>query len=152
MKIIGIGDKVAGANGFARLKNENGERVFLDSNAGGIRKTTSMAFIYDDLPYLREFDLIHTGSYSYIDAQLPRLRELGIPLSYDFSDDFELEQALSRCGYLDFAFFSCADYTPEQTRAIVTAASARGCRWVAATRGAEEALLFDGRRWFSHAV
>jgi len=139
---------VDGDNGCARLKIEQGERVFLGSNEGGIRKTAPMAFIFDDLPYLKAFDLIHTGSYSYIDEQLPALRQLGIQLSYDFSDDFVLESALQLCGFLDFAFFSCADYPLEQTRAIILAASERGCRYVAATRGSEGALLYDGQRWY----
>lgn len=140
--------QVAGENGFARLKNLDGERVFLASNAGGIRKTASMAFIFDDVAYLREFALIHTGSYSYMDPQLPALRRLNIPLSYDFSDDFEPAQALDLCGYLDFAFFSCAGHSLAQTREMMQAAAERGCGMVIATRGQEGAVLFNGRQWF----
>lgn len=59
--------QVAGENGCAQLKIEEGERIFLGSNAGGIRKTTSMDFIFQHEQYLREFDLIHSGCYSYME-------------------------------------------------------------------------------------
>lgn len=136
--------QVAGENGCAQLKIEEGERIFLGSNAGGIRKTTSMDFIFQHEQYLREFDLIHSGCYSYMETHLPQLRELNIPVSFDFSDDFVLEQALPLCRYVDFAFFSCADYSLAQTREIVQQAQASGSRIVCATRGDEGAILFDG--------
>lgn len=140
--------QVPGENGCAQLKIDNGERIFLGSNAGGIRKTTPMNFIFEHEAYLREFALIHSGCYSYMDDQLPALRKLNIPLSYDFSDDFVLEQALPLCRYVDFAFFSCADYSLPQTREIVQQAQASGCPMVCATRGDEGAILFDGERWY----
>ncbi|SQC39715.1 kinase, PfkB family [Klebsiella pneumoniae] len=137
--------QVAGENGCAQLKIEEGERIFLGSNAGGIRKTTSMDFIFQHEQYLREFDLIHSGCYSYMETHLPQLRELNIPVSFDFSDDFVLEQALPLCRYVDFAFFSCADYSLAQTREIVQQAQASGSRIVCATRGDEGAILLTGR-------
>lgn len=143
--------KVAGENGCAQLKIEEGERIFLGSNAGGIRKTTSMDFIFQHEQYLREFDLIHSGCYSYMETHLPQLRELNIPVSFDFSDDFVLEQALPLCRYVDFAFFSCADYSLAQTREIVQQAQASGSRIVCATRGDEGAILFDGQDWYQQA-
>ncbi|EAY9564092.1 ribokinase [Salmonella enterica] len=143
--------QVPGENGCAQLKIDAGERIFLGSNAGGIRKTTSMDFIFQHEHYLRGFDLIHSGCYSYIDAQLPALRQLNIPLSYDFSDDFVLEEALPLCRYVDFVFFSCADYSLSQTREIVQRAHASGSRMVCATRGDEGAILFDGQAWYQQA-
>lgn len=142
---------VAGENGCAQLKIEQGERIFLGSNAGGIRKTTSMDFIFNHTDYLREFSLIHSGCYSYMEAQLPTLQQLGIPVSYDFSDDFVLEEALPFCRYVDFAFFSCADYSLEQTRDIIQQAHQSGSRIVCATRGSEGAILFDGKQWYQQA-
>lgn len=143
--------QVAGENGCAQLKIEEGERIFLGSNAGGIRKTTSMDFIFQHEQYQREFDLIHSGCYSYMETHLPQLRELNIPVSFDFSDDFVLEQALPLCRYVDFAFFSCADYSLAQTREIVQQAQASGSRIVCATRGDEGAILFDGQDWYQQA-
>ncbi|MDU0048480.1 hypothetical protein RUW48_27390, partial [Klebsiella pneumoniae] len=41
-------------------------------------------FIFQHEQYLREFDLIHSGCYSYMETHLPQLRELNIPVSFDF--------------------------------------------------------------------
>nr|VXZ89318.1 Uncharacterised protein [Klebsiella pneumoniae] len=43
-----------------------------------------MDFIFQHEQYLREFDLIHSGCYSYMETHLPQLRELNIPVSFDF--------------------------------------------------------------------
>ena len=142
---------VSGENGCAQLKIEDGERIFLGSNAGGIRKTTSMDFIFHHTDYLREYSLIHSGCYSYMEEQLPALQQLGVPVSYDFSDDFVLEEALPLCQYVDFAFFSCADYSLEQTRDIIQQAHDSGSRIVCVTRGSEGAILFDGKQWYQQA-
>ncbi|MEA9391865.1 PfkB family carbohydrate kinase [Acerihabitans sp. TG2] len=140
--------QVSGENGCASLTIEQGERRFLGSNQGGVSRFTSMDFVLDDLDYLRSFALIHTGSYGYLDAQLPALYRLGLPLSYDFSDDFLLATALALCPYLDFAFFSCAEQTPERSRDILSQAVAAGAGCAVATRGAQPALLYDGRHWY----
>jgi fructoselysine 6-kinase len=140
---------VAGENGHASLTIEQGERRFLASNAGGIRQTTSMNFVLEDIPWLRQFALIHTGAYSYADDLLPALDILPGRLSYDFSDDFVIERALPLCRHLDYGFFSCAEQSLEDTRALLKAAQQAGCRLAIATRGAEGALLFDGNQWLS---
>ena len=84
-----------GLNGHAELALENGERIFLRSNEGGIAKSVPLDFVFDDIDYLESFALMHTSAYSYIDSYHERLGSFGCPLSYDFSDDFDADAALS---------------------------------------------------------
>lgn len=140
-----------GPNGHAELKLEDGERIFLGSNEGGIAKTVPMDFVFDDIDYLASFALIHTSAYSYIDPYLERLGSFDCPLSYDFSDDFDADAALSLCPHVDIAFFSCAEREEAETTEVLEAASARGAGLVAATRGASDAIVYDGERWFRQA-
>ena len=143
--------RAEGANGRAILTIEDGERVFVGSNEGGISKTVSMEFIFDDIDYLQSFSAAHTSAYSYMDDQLARLQPL-IPLvSYDFSDDFDVEHALSLCSYVDIAFFSCAQCTEDATMDLLEKAVSLGCTLSVATRGPREAILFDGQSWFRQA-
>lgn len=137
-----------GPNGRAELTIENGERVFIGSNEGGVAKQVSMAFVLDDPDYLQQFSLAHTSAYSYIDPCLPRLRAMVPVLSYDFSDDFDPDEALATCRHVDIGFFSCAGQPESVTRDLLHDAVAGGCRLAAATRGARDALLFDGTDWF----
>jgi len=140
-----------GPSGRATLIFEDGERVFTGSNEGGIRKSVSMDFIFDDIDYLQTFSIAHTSAYSYIDAQLERLQPLVPTLSYDFSDDFDTERALSLCRYVDVAFFSCSAWTEAATRDLLKQAVSCGCALAVATRGPLGAILFDGQAWFRQA-
>lgn len=141
-----------GPNGRAVLTIENGERVFIGSNEGGVSKSVSMQFIFDDLDYLQTFSIMHTSAYSYLDRLLPRMRSLGPLVSYDFSDDFDTERALSLCRYVDIGFFSCAEWTEEAAMDLLDEAVSRGCTVVAATRGPHGAILFDGQSWFRQSA
>ena len=140
-----------GANGRAILTIEDGERVFVGSNEGGVSKTVSMEFIFDDIDYLQSFSVAHTSAYSYVDDQLARLQPLIPVISYDFSDDFDVEHALSLCQYVDIAFFSCAEWSEDGTTDLLEKAVSLGCTLSVATRGPHEAILFDGQSWFRQA-
>jgi fructoselysine 6-kinase len=140
-----------GPNGRAILTIEDGERIFISSNEGGVSKSTPMEFIFDDLRYLQTFSIMHTSAYSYLDDHLARLKSLGPLISYDFSDDFDVEYALPFCRFVDIGFFSCADWTEEATMDLLEKAVSRGCTLAVATRGPHEAILFDGQSWFRQA-
>jgi fructoselysine 6-kinase len=140
-----------GPNGRAILTIEDGERVFISSNEGGISKSIPMQFIFDDLDYLKTFSIMHTSAYSYLDEHLARLQSLDLLISYDFSDDFDASQALPLCRFVDIGFFSCADWTEESTMDLLEKAVSGGCSLAVATRGPHEAILFDGQSWFRQA-
>ena len=140
-----------GENGRAILSIEDGERVFVGSNEGGISKAVSMEFIFDDIDYLQSFSAAHTSAYSYMDGQLARLRSLIPTVSYDFSDDFDVEHARSLCRHVDIAFFSCAEWTEDATIDLLEETVSLGCTLAVATRGPNEAVLFDGQSWFRQA-
>ncbi len=142
---------VEGPNGHAILTIEDGERVFISSNEGGVSKSVPMEFIFDNLDYLQSFSMVHTSAYSYMDRYLPQLQQLSPLVSYDFSDDFDSDQALSLCQYIDIGFFSCAQRTEETTMDLLENAVSRGCTLAAATRGPHEVILFDGQSWFRKA-
>jgi fructoselysine 6-kinase len=141
-----------GPNGRAILKVEDGERVFIGSNEGGVSKSVSMEFVFEDRDYLQTFSLIHTSAYSYLDEHLPGLRSLDAWLSYDFSDDFDAGRSLSLCRHVDIGFFSCADRTEESTMDLLENAVENGCILAAATRGPHGSILYDGRAWFRRAA
>jgi fructoselysine 6-kinase len=140
-----------GPNGRAILTIEDGERVFVSSNEGGVSKSVPMDFVFDDPDYLQAFSVMHTSAYSYMDRQLDRLKSLTPLVSYDFSDDFAVEHALSLSRYVDIGFFSCAEWTEEATMDLLAEAHGQGCTLAAATRGPDGAILFDGQSWYRQA-
>lgn len=106
----------SGENGCARVTLEEGDRVFLDSNEGGVTRLHPLELSEEDKAYLRGFDLIHTGLYSHTGHLLPELEALEIPLSFDFSDDFTDTQVEQYITHANFAFFSCSHMTDEETQ------------------------------------
>lgn len=75
--------KIHGENGYSRCKLEDGDRVFLDYNEGGVRSRHIYELDEFDLEYLAQFDLVHCGNYCYMESQLSKIKEAGIPLSFD---------------------------------------------------------------------
>ena len=140
--------RVNGPNGRAILTIEDGERVFVSSNQGGVGKLVPMEFIFDDSDYLQTFSIMHTSAYSYLDDHLARMQALNPLVSYDFSDDFDADYAVNLCRYVDIGFFSCARWPEEATMDLLEEAVYRGCTLAVATRGPQEAILFDGQSWF----
>ena len=86
-----------------------------------------------------------------MDPYLSQIQQLNPLISYDFSDDFDSEHALSLCQYIDIGFFSCAEWTEEAAMELLEKAVNIGCTIAVATRGPHEIILFDGRSWFRQA-
>jgi len=137
-----------GENGFALVGLENGDRVFLGSNEGGIRKHYKLEFDAKDLSYIKQFDLLHTSKYSYMEGELEKLKAAGIPVSFDFSDDFT-EEYLEQVGpYVDYSILSCSHLGENETKMLARKMVELGSTIVIATRGSAGAIIFDGNSFF----
>lgn len=140
--------QLLGPNGAARVTVVDGDRVFLGSNEGGIRGETSFVLDRFDLAYIRQFDVVHTGNYCFTERQLPKIREEGVPISFDFSDDSTDAYLDEIAPLVDFAFMSASELSVEETKERLRQVVARGPRYANATRGAEGAIGFDGERFY----
>ena len=107
--------KISGENGYSRCKLENGDRVFLDYNEGGVRSRHIYELDEFDIEYLKQFDLVHCGNYCYMESQLPKIKEANIPLSFDFSDDSTEEYYMQIAPLVTYAFCSY-DGTDEEVK------------------------------------
>ena len=135
-----------GENGCAPVNIVDGDRVFLGSNRGGVTKYHPIALSALDLAYLSRFDLVHTSIFSYIDPQLPKLKESGLRVSYDFSDQFDASLHRELCPHLWCACISGSERNYEENRARIEEVVGYGCPNVILTRGAEGAMVYlEGR-------
>jgi fructoselysine 6-kinase len=140
--------QVEGENGYALVTVQDGDRVFAGSNNGGVQKDHKLVLSVEDLKYLRGFDLIHTSYYSYIEAELDKIKTLGIPISFDFSDEFTDADIERISPYVRFSFLSCSHLKEDEVIDLVHKVYSYGSEIVVATRGAEGALLFDGHNLY----
>lgn len=136
--------EVEGESGYALVGLENGDRVFLESNDGGIRKYHKLQLNKEDIKYIQSFDLLHTSKYSYLEKEMPNIKAAGVPVSFDFSDDFTEEYLLEIGPFVDYSFLSCSHLTEEEAKAVLKKMVSLGSTLSIATMGAEGALLYDG--------
>ena len=74
---------VAGTNGYAMVRLEEGDRVFIGSNRGGVAREQPLKLSREDVEYIAGFDVVHTSNNSWIDGELEKLDEIQTAVSYD---------------------------------------------------------------------
>lgn len=139
-----------GENGFAGVNLVDGDRVFVGGNKGGIASKVDLVLSESDVEYISSFDIVHSSCYSFIEKELPKLKTTGVPVSYDFSNRTEDEYLRLVCPYVDYSFMSCSHLSIEETKKKLELAMELGNRLSLATRGAEGAILFDGRDYMKY--
>ena len=140
----------AGENGAARVTLQDGDRVFLGSNKGGVLRLQPLRLKGEDLTYIGSYHVVHTSNNSYLDGELEKIKETGVLLSYDFSLQWKDEARRKWVAALtDLAFLSCSELDDRAARALMEQICSLGCGLAVATRGAQGALLYDGKEFYT---
>lgn len=133
-----------GENGKAYVTlNNMGDRIFGESNKGGVQSRLKLNFHPSDLEFISNFSLLHTSIYSNINDDLSLLSNY-TNLSYDFSVDKQDNTLKSVCPYTQFAFFSCSEMSHKQTVSFGEYVRSLGPEHVLMTRG-EEGAVYIGK-------
>ncbi|BDP82436.1 hypothetical protein EfmAA290_31120 (plasmid) [Enterococcus faecium] len=98
------------------MKIDEGDRIFLGSNSGGVTREYPIQLTEEDREYLNQFELIHMGLYSHVNHLLEELQNVSGKISYDFSDDFTEEEVQRAIDKVDFGFFSIEDFSDEEVK------------------------------------
>ncbi len=98
--------QLEGENGWARVNLVDGDRVFIGWNDGGIRGKTPYVLDRFDIEYIKQFDVVHSGNYCFTEDELPKIKNAGVKVSFDFSDDSTEEYYSRILPYVDYAFCS----------------------------------------------
>ena len=135
-----------GENGYAEVRLDNGDRVFIGSNKGGVSKEHSLQLTELDKAYISKFDIVHTSIFSYVENELPLIRAVSPFVSMDFSDRADGEYLKQCAPYIDCASISCGDMQENEIRRQMIRIKEFGCKHIViATRGAAGALVMvDG--------
>ncbi|CAM5397175.1 Fructosamine kinase FrlD [Streptomyces afghaniensis] len=137
-----------GENGCARVTLKDGDRVFLGSNRCGVLRQFGLNLTEEDYSYLTSFDLVHTGLYGFAETELPKIKQLGIPIGFDFSSDFTMEQVRRISKVIDYAYFSCSHMKLDDILNLCLNVTHIGCQLVLCTLGEKGAILFDGNQFY----
>lgn len=139
--------ELEGENGCARVTLLNGERIFLGSNEGGIRGEVPFVLDRFDLEYIKKFDLVHSGNYCFTENELHKIKEAGVYVSFDFSDDSTEDYFKRIAKDINFAFCSF-DGTEDETKKHLKKIVDYGAETACASRGADGCILYDGGDYF----
>lgn len=145
----------SGENGYARVTLSDGDRVFLGSNKGGVLSRYGLKITDKDADYLKNFDLIHFNINGFSDDVLPFVHQCGIPVSYDFSSEFTMEDIERVADFVTVACFSCSHLSEKERTVLAEKVVSLGCKIVLCTMGEEGAILYTEGQAFSqpaHAV
>ncbi|WP_449061440.1 PfkB family carbohydrate kinase [Planomonospora algeriensis] len=137
-----------GETGLSLLRVEDGDRVFLGWNGGGVTVREPLALDGGLLAYASSFGLVHSSVYSRSESELPKLAGLGPLVSFDLSseEEFRTPAYLDRvCPHADLVLLSCSHLDEVRTRALLAEAVRRGAGIALATRGVDGAIACDGR-------
>ena len=91
--------------------------------------------------------MVHSGNYSFTENELHKIKEAGIPVSFDFSDDSTEEYYEKTAPDVTYAFCSF-DGTDQETEEHLKKIISMGPRLAMASRAAKGCILYDGEKFF----
>lgn len=139
--------QLEGENGWAKVTLVDGDRTFLGCNEGGVRGETPYVLDRFDLEYIKGFDLVHTGNYCFTEQELHKIKEAGVALSFDFSDDSTDEYYQKIVPQIDYAFCSF-DGSEEEAKEYLKKIISYGAKLAMASRGEKGCILYDGETFY----
>ena len=139
--------QLVGENGWSKCTLVDGDRIFGDYNEGGVRGKNPYILDRFDLEYMKQFDFVHTGNYCYTESQLKTMKEAGIKVSFDFSDDSSREYYEKYAPFVTYAFcsFNGDDKAAKEHLRFV---HSLGPELVSLTRGSKGCLMYDGEEFY----
>ncbi|MBD1382612.1 PfkB family carbohydrate kinase [Metabacillus arenae] len=144
--------KAYGESGKAYVDlNDEGDRIFVCSNKGGIQSKIKLRLSQEDYEYIKDYDVLHTSIYSNLDEELPQLQKL-LPISYDFSNHFTEETLKKVCPYITFAFVSGSDFSDQEIEDLILFIHKLGTLNVIVTRGSKGIIMSNQHNRFLQGI
>ena len=126
--------------------DEAGDRHFVGNNGRETAQYQALLCLTPgDYAMMEQYDLAHTSIHSWLDAYHPAISRR-VPLSLDFSGEYDRVNIAQLCPLLRFAFFSGGAASEEEVRALARTALDAGARTVVVTMGVRGSYLLEQGR------
>ena len=126
--------------------DEAGDRHFVGNNGRETAQYQALLCLTPgDYAMMEQYDLAHTSLHSWLDAYHPAISRR-VPLSLDFSGEYDRVNIAQLCPLLRFAFFSGGAASEEEVRALARTALDAGARTVVVTMGVRGSYLLEQGR------
>lgn len=142
-----------GSSGYALVDIRQGDRIFLDWNREGVTDLYPIEFTDEEITYIKTFDVVSISRASRLTVEkIRRLSKTGVPVSYDFYDNFTEESIKEIAPYIAIGFLSCSHLKEKQTREMLKKCVEAGAELAVGTRGANPTIAYDGNRYYEQDV
>lgn len=139
-----------GETGRCGIHLTDGDRKIVEENDAGLVKAKPLKITEELLTYIRTFDVAHSSCYSHIEGELKKIKDAGIPLLYDFSDEWTEETLKAVCPDITMAFFSGKDLPEKELkRYLGQCVDTYGCELAVTTIGGRGAIVYNGRKYYT---
>lgn len=138
-----------GSTAVTKVDLVNGDRVFTDYIEGVL---ADFKLTDEDVDFLCSHDLVITGIWGMIENDLGKIKEKGVPIAFDFSDQPEHEIVDKAIGYVKYAFFSDDRGDTPELRAFMERRKAQGPDLVVVTMGDQGSLCYDGETFHKFGI
>ena len=129
-----------GQTAYCVIENQDGDRVFVGANLS----VSIIAPRASDLARIQDFDAVHTGRSSHVDAWLPHFSGK-TRVSYDFATIHDADRIAQVAPHCFLLAFSGGGLSRDEALSLASLAHAQGATWSLVTRGQEGALLVGPR-------
>lgn len=137
----------AGENPYAQVDLVDGDRVFI-GGSDGVQKEHPIILSEDDLDYIKTFEIAHSSIYSGMESELPKLKNTGILVSYDFSADYTDEMLESTCKHVDISLLSCGHLSDQEAMNLLKQVHYYGSQLAIGTLGSRGSIIYDGDTFY----
>lgn len=138
-----------GSSGYALVDMKEEERIFLDWNKKGVTDLYPIEFTEEELEYIKKFDIACTSWGGRVPPEkIRKLYAAGISVSYDFYDNFTMQDIEDIAPYIKYGFFSCSHLNIDDIKNVLKRANEKGCEVVIGTRGIKGSIAFDGKKFY----
>lgn len=138
-----------GETGICSTQFIDNDRVIIDDNDLGAVKATPLQLTEQHLEYIKTFDVAHSSCFGFMEDQFYKIKALGVPLVYDFSDFWTIEQLDAICPNISVAFLSGGDRSEEELREVLRHAYSHGLELAITTIGMRGAIVYDGENFYT---
>lgn len=142
-----------GSSGYALVDLKDGDRVFLDWNKKGVTDLYPFTFTEEEVSYILTFDTACISWGARVSKEkIRRLAETGVPVCYDFYDNFTEKDIHEISPYTKYAFFSCSHISKKETQEVLKKSVGHGCSIAVGTRGGEPTIAYDGTCYYEQEI
>ncbi|WP_419961392.1 PfkB family carbohydrate kinase [Psychrobacillus sp. BM2] len=137
-----------GISGLPQVSlTEEGERIFVGGPKNTVQHLFKIQLTIEELKFIEDFDLCHVSVYSSMESELEKLADL-IEISYDFSNQLDLNYIRKVAPYISYAFFSASELSSVELEEFMDSLSEFNFKVVGVTRGGHPAMFIHNSKTY----